>query len=72
MLKLAELIVVVMQDGGRALCSIAFAGSCTTAVVAYHLRRDFVMIELQSDYVKMGQKRLANAKEQFSLLEILK
>lgn len=35
-----------------------FAGTCTTAVVARQLGRDFIMIELNPDYVKMGQHRL--------------
>lgn len=46
-----------------------FAGSCTTALVAYKLRRDYIMIELQPDYIKIAEKRLTEAREHYGLFE---
>lgn len=40
------------------LCLDPFAGSCTTAVVAYKNKRNYTMIELSEEYVKMGEQRL--------------
>jgi len=37
-----------------------FAGACTTGVVAKKLNRNYIMIEINPEYVKMGEKRLSN------------
>jgi len=46
-----------------------FAGSSTTCVVAYELRRDYIGIELQPDYVQLARQRLAAHKENYGLIE---
>lgn len=35
-----------------------FAGAATTGLVANRLKRDFIGIELNPDYVKLGQNRI--------------
>ena len=40
-----------------------FSGSFTTAFVAKKLQRNFIGIELQDEYVKIGLRRLEIAKE---------
>ncbi len=46
-----------------------FGGALTTCVVAYKLGRHYIATELNSDYIKMGQKRLDDIKSQFGLFE---
>jgi hypothetical protein len=41
-----------------------FSGSGTTGLVAYNLGREFIGIELNSEYVKMAEKRIAIASAQ--------
>ena len=40
-----------------------FFGSGTTGVVAKRLNRNFIGIELNKDYIKIAEKRLANTME---------
>ncbi len=58
-----------MQIGGQGLSWIAFAGSCTTGKVAAKLRRDYVMIDLKPEYIKMGEKRVVEGETGLSVKE---
>ncbi len=40
-----------------------FAGACTTPLVAYQNRRDFIGIELNPEYIAMGMRRLENERK---------
>lgn len=51
------------------ICLDPFAGSCTTAVVAHEHGRDYVMVELSPEYVKLGKKRLKKQTDKYGLLE---
>lgn len=46
-----------------------FAGSCTTAVVAHEHGRDYIMVELSPEYVKLAEKRIAKQTERYCLLD---
>ena len=50
-----------MQDGDQAFAWICFAGSGTVGQVAAYLRRDYVLIELKKEYIKMAEQRIATA-----------
>jgi hypothetical protein len=48
------------NDGsGASIVLDLFAGVSTSGVVAKRLRRNYIMIEMNSDYVEMSEKRLA-------------
>ena len=50
-----------MQAGGQVYAWICFAGSGTTGLVAAQLRRDYVLIELKKEYIKMAEERILPA-----------
>ena len=43
------------------ICIDPFAGSLTVAVVCDYLNRDYIMIELNPEYIKMGKRRIGRA-----------
>lgn len=66
--KLVEpCILAGCPEGGIVLDP--FNGSGTTGVVCYKHRRQYVGIELNEEYAKMAQKRLAKEVSKFALLE---
>ncbi len=46
-----------------------FMGACTTALVAYKNRRNYIGCELSPDYVTLGEKHLQKEKEKSALFE---
>jgi site-specific DNA-methyltransferase (adenine-specific) len=46
-----------------------FAGSCTTGQVAAYLKRDYIMIELNPDYIEMGERRIAQGETSIPVAE---
>ena len=46
-----------------------FGGVATTALVAYKNRRNYIMLELNPEYVKLAEKRIQKEKECFGLFE---
>jgi DNA modification methylase len=45
-----------------------FFGSGTTGLVAHKLRREYIGIELNPEYVELATKRIADAERQAQLL----
>ena len=50
------LITLVTKEGDTVLDP--FGGSCTTAVACKRLRRKFIVIEKEEEYIKIGRARL--------------
>lgn len=48
-----------------------FAGSCSTMVSAYRLKRDYLGFEIDDDYYKSGTDWLNREKSQFSIFDVL-
>lgn len=48
-----------------------FAGSCSTMVAAYRLKRDYLGFEIDDDYYKSGTDWLNREKSQFSIFDVL-
>lgn len=46
-----------------------FGGAFTTALVSYRLRRDYLVIELNPEYINIGKKRLKKEKDKYGLFE---
>ena len=46
-----------------------FGGSGTVGLVAYKLRRKYILIELNPDYCKIAEQRIQAEKDKYSLLE---
>lgn len=47
-----------------------FAGSCSTAVAAYKLNRDYIGFEIDNDYYKLGTKWLNEIRSQISMFDL--
>lgn len=62
-LALMELLVRLFSDPGDLIID-PFAGSGTTGVAAIRLGRRFFGWEMNSEYVEVARRRLANAREQ--------
>jgi DNA modification methylase len=66
-----ELVTTPIKSG----CPISgivldlFAGSGTVAEVCLELERDFIMIELNPEYIKLIEQRIENFKNRFALFE---
>ena len=62
-----ELVETPMKAGcpPKGTCLDPFCGSGTVGVVAKKLNRQFIGIELNPEYVKMAEKRIANTQETF-------
>lgn len=67
-LALMESLVRDFTDPGELICD-PFAGSGTTGVAAKRLGRRFIGWERDPKYHAIAEKRIAGAREQFSLLE---
>lgn len=48
----------------------AFMGSCTTAIAAYRLGRDFIGFETDAEYYKSGMERLEAVMRQMSFFDL--
>ena len=46
-----------------------FGGAGTTGLVAYKLRRHYILIELSQDYVEIATKRIKKEKDKYGLIE---
>jgi len=57
-LKLMEYLCTLTKTPTGGIVLDPFAGSCTTAVACINTDRDFIMIERESEYVKIGQARI--------------
>lgn len=55
---LVERIILASSNKGESILDL-FSGSGTTSVVAKRLEREFIGIEMNPDYVRLGLKRLA-------------
>lgn len=56
--KLVELCILMGCPAGGVVCDI-FSGSGTTGLVAARLGREFIGIELNPDYIRMAERRIA-------------
>ena len=67
--KPTELFKQIVADYSKEGMTILdpFAGSGTTAIACHDLKRNFICIEKEPEYVEISQKRLAEAKMQLSL-----
>lgn len=64
--KLVEPMVLAGSRTGDILLD-PFAGACTACLVAAKLGRDYIGIELNPDYVKLGEDRIARETAQLKL-----
>ncbi len=67
--KLVETCILASTREGDFVLD-PFAGSGTTGVVACRLARRFVGVELVSEYQRMAQKRVNDARSQMNLFEV--
>lgn len=58
---LFEYLIKTYSNEGDLILDIT-AGSCTTAVAAYNLKRNFICIEKEEKYVEIGKERIKQLK----------
>lgn len=56
--KLMQKYIKILSSGGGTILD-PFMGSCTTAVACKNLGRNYIGFEISEEYVKIGNKRLA-------------
>lgn len=65
-IALMEYLIKLISREGQTILD-PFAGSCSTAVAAKKLKRNFIMIEREAEYLKICEARIAGIKEKVGL-----